>query len=191
MEYGTGVFATSEEIAAIRSIVNAVARLSNERFDDENEKYSEVINAKARASELVSLLAETHGLPRGSYLFNLTTGEFGKLPEDVISKGTVHSITESHTFKKVDILPHKSRGTFDDFYNNEKYSSLQDAYNANDYVECNYVRDENRILHIEAYHSQTPEIKKYHRLLWQTPVAGIDALDDEMACRMAVLMLTK
>lgn len=82
----------------------------------------------------------------------------------------------------------KSRGTFDDFYDNESYDSLEDAYTANDYVECDFVKDEEGIIYIECKHSQSHDVKKYHRLNYQRPVFGIDALDDGIAVEVAISM---
>lgn len=82
----------------------------------------------------------------------------------------------------------ESRGTFDDFYSTEKYNSLQDAYDANDYVECDYVKDENGTILIEARNVNNPEIKKYHKLNFQNCPAGIDIMDDNLACEMATTL---
>lgn len=79
----------------------------------------------------------------------------------------------------------KSRGTFDDFFNTEKYKSLQHAYDANDYVECNFVKDNEGIIYIEARNVSAPNVKKYHRLYYQNPIAGIDVSDDAAACEIA------
>ncbi len=84
--------------------------------------------------------------------------------------------------------PKKSRGTFDDFYS-LKYKSLQDAYAANDYVECNFVRDEKGILYIEARNVKNPDERKYHKLEIQRCFLGLDVLDDNMASKMAETLL--
>jgi hypothetical protein len=83
----------------------------------------------------------------------------------------------------------KSRGTFDDFYSTEKYSSLEEAYNACDYVEGNFVKDENNTIHIELVNISNPEIKKYHTLNIQRCLFGIDVLDDSLACEIAQTLL--
>lgn len=93
-------------------------------------------------------------------------------------------------FKRIDLFGrHTSRGTFDDLYSNKKYSTMQEAYDANDYVECDYVIDENDIIYIEARHVKNPNTRKYHRLNYQNCPAGIDALDDRLACEMADTLL--
>jgi len=79
----------------------------------------------------------------------------------------------------------KSRGTFDDFFSTEKYESIQEAYNNNDYVECDFVKDEVGIIYIEARNISKPEVRKYHRLGWQRPVAGLDVSDDNAVCRIS------
>lgn len=82
----------------------------------------------------------------------------------------------------------ESRGTFEDFYSTEKYKTMQEAYAANDYVECDFVKDENGILYIEARNVQKPDERKYHRLNYQRCPAGIDFLDDNLALEMACSM---
>jgi len=79
----------------------------------------------------------------------------------------------------------KSRGTFDDIYSTVKYNTLEEAYAANDYVECNYMIDSKNILFIEVFNVKNPEIKKVHRLNYQHCPAGIDVLDDSLACELA------
>lgn len=82
----------------------------------------------------------------------------------------------------------ESRGTFDDFFSTEKYATLQDAYKANDYVECDFVKDEGGTLYIEARNVQKPDEKKYHKLNYQHCPAGIDVLDDSLGAEMACSM---
>ena len=82
----------------------------------------------------------------------------------------------------------QSRGSFDDLYSVEKYNSLQEAYDANDYVECDFVKDENGTLYIEAKNVKNTDIKKYHKLIYQNCPAGVDALDDQLACELAVTL---
>lgn len=90
------------------------------------------------------------------------------------------------TYERIYLFGKKqSRGTFDDFFSTEKYQSLQDAYEANDYVECDFVKDEKGILHIEARNVKNPDVKKYHQLNHQHCPAGIDVLDDSLAAEMA------
>jgi hypothetical protein len=80
----------------------------------------------------------------------------------------------------------KSRGTFDDFFDTEKYKTIHEAYNANDYVECDFVKDSEGILYIEARNVQNPEKKKYHKLNYQRPVFGLDISDDTAGYEIAV-----
>lgn len=92
-------------------------------------------------------------------------------------------------YKRIELFGKKqSRGTFDDFFSTEKYATLQDAYKANDYVECDFVKDENGILYIEARNVQKPDEKKYHRLNYQNCLFGIDVSDDNLAAEMACSM---
>ena len=90
-------------------------------------------------------------------------------------------------YEKVNLFgKQQSRGTFDDFFSTEKYNSLQQAYEANDYVECDFVKDSEGVLYIEAKNVKAPENKKYHRLIIQRPVYGLDVADDNAGCELAV-----
>lgn len=93
---------------------------------------------------------------------------------------------------KIDLFgSRKSRGTFDDFYSSSKYNSLEEAYAANDYIECDFVKDENGVLFIEAKHVKDPELKKRHRLINQNPRAGLDIADDRFGCLLAESLMPK
>jgi len=92
-------------------------------------------------------------------------------------------------YTKIELFSHKSRGTFDDFYNTDRYGSMEEAYKANDYVECDFVKDENGILYIEARNVKNPDQQKYHRLNIQRPVFGLDVLDDTEGCELAMSLL--
>ena len=90
-------------------------------------------------------------------------------------------------YEKVNLFgKQQSRGTFDDFFSTEKYKTLQEAYSANDYVECDFVKDENGILYIEAKNVKNQDVKKYHQLNYQRPVCGLDVSDDNAGCELAV-----
>lgn len=92
-------------------------------------------------------------------------------------------------YTKTELFPHKSRGTFDDFYSVEKYFALEDAYAANDYVEADYVVSEDGGIYIEAHHVKYPDNKMRYKLIIQRPLFGIDAQDDALAAEMAVSLL--
>jgi hypothetical protein len=79
----------------------------------------------------------------------------------------------------------KSRGSFDDFYSTEKYDSLEQAYEANDYVECDFLRGDDGLIYIDAKNVKKPEDKDLFCLNYQNCPAGIDVLDDNLACEMA------
>jgi hypothetical protein len=79
----------------------------------------------------------------------------------------------------------KSRGTFDDFFDTTKFETLEQAYGANDYVECDFVKDEEGTLFIEARNVKQPDVRKVHRLNYQRPVAGLDVSDDSAGCELA------
>ena len=85
-------------------------------------------------------------------------------------------------YKKVSPLgPREGQGTYETFYSNEKYSTLQEAIKANDIAIVDFVRDENNTTYFEIYHSKHPDHKKYHRLNYQHFPAGVDMLDDSLA----------
>ena len=83
--------------------------------------------------------------------------------------------------KKVNLYSTKSRGSYDDFYNSEKYNTLQDAYEANDYAEANYMRDDMGTLFIEVTYKDKKEV---HRCGWQNPVCGPDVMDDNAVIKI-------
>lgn len=92
-------------------------------------------------------------------------------------------------YEKVYLFGKKeSRVTFDDLFSTEKYKTLQEAYDANDYVECDFVRDEKGVLYIEARHTKKPDVRKYHRLNYQHCPAGLDGSDDAAGVELAVSM---
>lgn len=94
-------------------------------------------------------------------------------------------------YTKINLFGHShkgSKGTFDDIFAN-KYKSKEDAYAANDYVQADFVRDENGVLYIQAFHVKNPEIKKLHKLNYQRPVAGLDVMDDSLGVDMAASLL--
>jgi len=83
----------------------------------------------------------------------------------------------------------QSRGTFDDFYNTEKYASLQEAYNAKDYVEIDFVADKENVIYLEAKNIKNPANKLYHKLNYQHFPVGIDVSDDNAGCDLADKLL--
>lgn len=93
------------------------------------------------------------------------------------------------SYNKIALFGKKqSRGTFDDFFS-EKYESIQEAYEKNDYVQADFVKDEEGVLYIEAYNVKEPEVKKYHRLNFQRCMFGLDVLDDSLGAEMAESLL--
>lgn len=83
----------------------------------------------------------------------------------------------------------ESKGSFDDIYDSKKYKSIQEAHDKNDYVKCDFVRDEKNTLYIECSHTSKPDVKKYHRLYYQRPFAGLDVSDDNEAVNLAASLL--
>ena len=100
---------------------------------------------------------------------------------------TINCIDKRINYEKINLFGKKqSRGTFDDFFDINKYETIEQAYNANDYVECDFVRDENGIIFIEARNVKNPELKKYHKLNYQRPFAGLDVSDDNEGVQLAI-----
>jgi len=95
-------------------------------------------------------------------------------------------------YTKVDPFPgHKSRGTFDDIFDTKKYNTIEEAYEADDFVKCDYVRDENDVLLIMAKHVSRSDLPQFYELQIQNPFAGIDVIDDRLAFEMAVKLFNK
>jgi hypothetical protein len=84
-------------------------------------------------------------------------------------------------------------GTFDTFWDTDKYNSLEIAVAENDYVQINFVLNENNIIYLEFFHSKDPEKKIYYRLEFQgfLPFLGIDTRDDNKAIQIALDLLVK
>ena len=85
----------------------------------------------------------------------------------------------------------QSRGAFDDFFDIKKYENLKQAYDAADYVHCDFVKNESGEIFIQAYNVSKPDEKKYHRLNYQHCPAGLDGLDDSLACEMAATLFSE
>lgn len=78
-------------------------------------------------------------------------------------------------------------GTYDCFWK-PAYRSMEEALAANDFIVVDFVTDENGIIYFEFYHINTPQIKKYHRLMFQHFPFGVDTRDDWMAGEIAQSM---
>lgn len=81
-----------------------------------------------------------------------------------------------------------SKGSFDDFYDTKKFDSLKKSYDANDFVMVDFVKDEKGVIYFEFHHVKNPDEKKYHQLNYQHFPAGVDVMDDTIACEIAVSM---
>ncbi|MFA7289599.1 MAG: hypothetical protein WC055_12050 [Melioribacteraceae bacterium] len=82
----------------------------------------------------------------------------------------------------------EGHGSFETFFDLEKYASIKEAEDSNDYVVCDFVLGEDDIKYIECSHIQIPEIKKYHRINYQNFPFGLDVLDDRLASELATSM---
>lgn len=79
----------------------------------------------------------------------------------------------------------KGKGTFDVIFSKKKYSTLEEAEIADDYVVINLVEDENRVRYFEAYATKDPQHKRYRMLEIQDFPFGIDMFDDMNAMDLA------
>jgi len=88
--------------------------------------------------------------------------------------------------------PRVGPGTFDIFFDTEKYKTQEEAIAANDCVIIDFVRKDGDI-YFEAYHTKEPGVLLYERLEIQHFIAhiGIDTRDDQRACRLAQELLFK
>ena len=91
----------------------------------------------------------------------------------------------------LDILGNRNgKGTFDTFYNTEKYKSVEDAINANDAVIADFVKEDG-IVYFQLYHLKEPNGVIHERLQIQHFPAGIDMMDDSRACEIGYGLLRK
>jgi len=84
-----------------------------------------------------------------------------------------------------------SKGTYDDFFDTDKYKTHLDSVEADDFVKVDYVTDDNNTLGVLIYHTKNPEEKRHYQLSWQHPVAGRDILDDNYIAEVADKLLEK
>lgn len=87
--------------------------------------------------------------------------------------------------------PRNGPGTFDNVFNTEKYPSIKEAVADNEYVNIDFVVDENGIIHFEIFYSKNPKIKTYIRLQIQHFPFGVDVVDDTIAINNAIEILEK
>lgn len=85
----------------------------------------------------------------------------------------------------------QSEGTFDDFFDPEKYSSYEKAKENHDFVKCDFVKDKEGVLYISAYHIAYPENKLFHKLNYQHCPAGLDVSDDSEGAKLAAKLFIK
>lgn len=82
--------------------------------------------------------------------------------------------------------PRNGPGSFDTFFDIEKYESMEASIKANDYVVVDFVRDQLQVKYFQAYHIQNPKVKRYEPLMIQHFPFGIDMRDDMTASILAV-----
>lgn len=92
-------------------------------------------------------------------------------------------------YTKISPLGHRlGPGTFDAFFDTEKYVDLNEAEKANDVVIVDFVVGDDDLVYFQFHNSKNPAEKKYHRLNYQHFPCGVDALDDNAAVEIAVSM---
>lgn len=82
-----------------------------------------------------------------------------------------------------------SKGTFDDIYNSQKYPSIEEAYKANDYAQCDFMKDEKGTVHVVVFNPKNPENKKTYTLTRQHFPAGLDIYDDQSIINIALSLI--
>ena len=75
-------------------------------------------------------------------------------------------------------------GTFDTFFDTKKYSTWKEAFDANDAVIVDFIKEDG-VIKFEAHHSSDPSKKLFHTLIYQHFPAGIDVYDDQAAIALA------
>lgn len=73
-------------------------------------------------------------------------------------------------------------GTYDTFFNADKFESVEEAIANNDAVCVNFVKDEEGIIYFEYFNIKDPDTKKYLRLDFQFFPLGVDTRDDWRIC---------
>jgi len=81
--------------------------------------------------------------------------------------------------------PRNGDGTFDTFFDLEKYKNQDEAKSSNDLVVINFVKNEGGLIFFEGYHSKVPDRKLYRQLNYQHFPFGIDISDDNLAQELA------
>ncbi len=85
----------------------------------------------------------------------------------------------------------KGLGTFDTFFDTDKYEKVAQAHEANDVAVVDFVQDDDGVKYFEIYHTKNPDEKTTYRLQIQHFPFGIDHFDDEWAAHYAQEFLNK
>lgn len=80
--------------------------------------------------------------------------------------------------------PKAGYGTYETFYDVDKYSSIEEAKFYNDVAVVDFVRDEIGIIYFRVYSTLDPEKLFYHRLYVQLFPFGVDYNDDVAVCNL-------
>ncbi len=87
--------------------------------------------------------------------------------------------------------PRLGYGTYETFFDKEKYSSMEEAKFYNDVAVVDFVRDEYGIIYFQAYSTIDPETFLYHKLHIQLFPFGIDYRDDVEVCNLVAKLWGK
>lgn len=87
--------------------------------------------------------------------------------------------------------PREGFGTFDTFFDSEKYADNAAAWSANDLVIANFVTDKKGIIYFELYGTRNPDEKVYYRLNYQNFPFGVDVGDDQACQSLAQEIIAK
>lgn len=83
--------------------------------------------------------------------------------------------------------PRTGLGTFDTFWDPDKYKTVEDAITAQECVVVNFVEGEGQVIYFELYHIKYPNERRHHKLIiqWFRPELGVDQRDDWAAEEIA------
>ena len=91
--------------------------------------------------------------------------------------------------KTIKLWEVESVGTYDDFYDTDKYTSYEEAKNKNDFIISDFVEDDDKIKYIKIYKSNDIKTEMIYKLNYQNIIAGIDIEDDNNVYKIALKML--
>lgn len=81
--------------------------------------------------------------------------------------------------------PRQGAGSFETFFDAERFATIDLAISAQKAVVVDFIKDANGIIWFEAWHIKDPSTKKRRRLEVQHFPFGVDVFDDEAAVNLA------